>query len=271
MSTLTMDYRSYLRAELARRSTINPSYSLRAFARALSLAPGALSEILSGKRSLGPKKAIEITHKLALAPEEKDWFLRSLGRGAPKEIEKSNTESLPGTFDFAQFVDADTWTIVSDWTHQALWSLLEKEPKLYDLNIIANKFKVNADKLAQAVERMARAGLIKIHPEGELERVDDSVFAKKNFPADALRRLNRDLLIKAVESVEQDSADIRIVGSRTFLANRKKIIEAEERMKKFRNELMEFLQSGERNDQDVVYSFSTVLFPLDLLDRGGVQ
>lgn len=44
-----MDLRTYLEIELARRKEKNPSYSLRAFAKALSIGDGTLSKILSGK------------------------------------------------------------------------------------------------------------------------------------------------------------------------------------------------------------------------------
>jgi transcriptional regulator with XRE-family HTH domain len=43
-------YKDCIQRELDRRIQKNHSYSLRAFARALKLEPGALSQFLSGKR-----------------------------------------------------------------------------------------------------------------------------------------------------------------------------------------------------------------------------
>ena len=47
-------YRDVLRAKLAQRCERNASYSLRAFARDLTLSPSYLSEVLNGKSFLSP-------------------------------------------------------------------------------------------------------------------------------------------------------------------------------------------------------------------------
>lgn len=272
MSSLAIDYRSYLRAELARRSTINPSYSLRAFARALSLAPGALSEILNGKRTLGPKKAMEITQKLALGPEERNWFLKSLERKVTvKESEENSgkVEVEGADFEIKGFIDAETWTIESDWLHKAIWCKLKYTPKKFDLDLLAKSFNVNVEKIRTAIERMAKKGFIRIHPEGELERVDRNVIANSPELADAARRINRDLLVKSIESIEQFNVDQRIIGYHCFSANSKKIKKAEEKIWEFRKELAAFLREGSSEEElDTVYCLTTTLFPMESKLKG---
>lgn len=72
-----MDYREILKYQLRKRQEMNPKYSLRAFAKKLSLSPSKVSEILSGKKRLSADRAEEISHKLSLNALEKEFFVLS--------------------------------------------------------------------------------------------------------------------------------------------------------------------------------------------------
>src|SRR5262245_37697957 len=65
----------WLRVEYARRRQANPSYSLRAFAKALAVPPGRLSEIFEGKRQLTAAIGAQVADRLNLLPEERRAFL----------------------------------------------------------------------------------------------------------------------------------------------------------------------------------------------------
>src|SRR4051812_3089835 len=71
-------YHHYLKSEFARRCERNRAYSLRAYARALGLAPGALSEVFSGKRVPSYRMARKLVAALDLSPTEEERFLSSL-------------------------------------------------------------------------------------------------------------------------------------------------------------------------------------------------
>lgn len=73
-----MKYQDILKDHLLRRTTINPRYSLRAFARAVGLEPSKLSEVLSGKKGLSPDRAEKVSEKLRLEGTEKEVFLLSV-------------------------------------------------------------------------------------------------------------------------------------------------------------------------------------------------
>lgn len=68
------DYREYLRDELGRRTQTRQQYSMRAFARDLSIAPQNLSMILKGKKNISSEAGIEIAKKLRLSEEETSYF-----------------------------------------------------------------------------------------------------------------------------------------------------------------------------------------------------
>lgn len=65
----SQEFKIYLQSELVKRCKVNPSYSLRAFARHLEVEPSYLSKILRGKRPLTQKKIHAFSQHLGINPE----------------------------------------------------------------------------------------------------------------------------------------------------------------------------------------------------------
>jgi plasmid maintenance system antidote protein VapI len=73
-----MTYQKILAEKLSRRTSINPRYSLRAFAASLGLEASKLSEILMGKKGLSADRAEQIVSRLRLEGYERDLFILSV-------------------------------------------------------------------------------------------------------------------------------------------------------------------------------------------------
>ncbi len=73
-----MHYQEILKSHFIRRSTINPRYSLRAFATFMEISPSKLSEIWSRKKGLSLKRAQDFCEKLKLDHDESQIFLVSV-------------------------------------------------------------------------------------------------------------------------------------------------------------------------------------------------
>ncbi len=65
-TTAPSTFAAVLRAELTRRCARNPSYSLRAFARALDVDHATLSQLLRGRRSLTREVIEQLGERLRL-------------------------------------------------------------------------------------------------------------------------------------------------------------------------------------------------------------
>ena len=79
-------------------------FTLRAFADRLGVSPGALSEILAGKRAVTKKTAERIANRLALSPSDRAEFLSQL---ANVEIEYDELRQ-------------DQFKLVGEWWHFAI-------------------------------------------------------------------------------------------------------------------------------------------------------
>ena len=76
---------------------------------------------------------------------------------------------------------------------------------------------------------------------------------------DALRKHQRQVLLKSIESLESDPIDKRNHTSMTMAINVKKIPEAKIRIQSFLREITAYLEDGER---DEVYEMTINLFPV---------
>lgn len=65
-----MTFRDLLIDELTRRRARNPRYSMRAFARALSIDHSSLSQLMRGKRRLTPRSIRHLGTALRLSPHD---------------------------------------------------------------------------------------------------------------------------------------------------------------------------------------------------------
>ena len=93
------DYREYLKAVLVSRQLKNSRYSLRAFAKSLSISPGALSKILNSINNLSSQKALEFAQHLKLSEKETDYFLHLVTlNNLNRKVERNDPVQEPRLF-----------------------------------------------------------------------------------------------------------------------------------------------------------------------------
>ena len=63
-----------LRDELSKRMSNNPQYSLRAFARDLTVSPQQLCNVMNGRKGMSGGMALAIADRLQFTQGEKDYF-----------------------------------------------------------------------------------------------------------------------------------------------------------------------------------------------------
>src|SRR4051812_21291279 len=72
----TLDPSRLLRTALEEKTRKNPAFSLRAFARASGISHTVLSLVLSGKRRMSRKAALQLAEYLELEPRRRNALLR---------------------------------------------------------------------------------------------------------------------------------------------------------------------------------------------------
>jgi uncharacterized protein (TIGR02147 family) len=237
--------RVLLQRELKKRCERNPRYSLRAFSASLGLSHTVVSLVLSGKRPLSKKAAEKVCGSLALSGFERQSVLR-----------RSSLEALPPS---SEILDLDAFSIISDWYHFAILSLVKLPNAESDSRWIARQIGINPVEARLAVERLLRVGLL-VEKNGKWKRSKTAIQIDNRQSTTATRKFQTQLTHRSLESLENDSLDRRDHTSVTFPMDAKSMGKARDRITKFRHELCaEFESIG--NDSDV-YTMTVQLFPL---------
>lgn len=261
-------FRQVLKRELARRIHQNPRYSLRSFAKALRVSPGTLSLIFSGQRVPSTKLAQKLTKELDLSPEDRAAFEASLsathaGRGLKRKnaFAKNSAEAMAPQVDHLQI---DLFEIIADWYHYAIMMLLEIQGAHGDARWIAKQLEISPSEAQLALERLLNAGLVK--RKKERYTIDSSYLttADKTLTTPALRRHQRQILEKAIQSLENDPIEVRNMNSLTMAIDPSRLPKAKQMIEEFNQNLCAFLEGGKRSQ---VYEFGTFLFPLQRKEK----
>lgn len=238
--------------ELERRSKLNPRYSLRAFAKSLNITPGGLSLILSGRRNLTKNTASRIADCLGLSPTIREIFLKNVNRGKLKtEPHDSN--------DYYQKISADKYTVIADWHHYAILSLIETKDFEPNLNWIASRLGITTGETKAAIERLKSLGVLDVSSK-KWKQIGGPIKVENSSALSAAKKHQRQVLNKAIQSLEEDPFEIRDMASMTIAIDPNLVPTAKGHIRKFRRFLMELLES--KGNQKEVYHLAIQLYPV---------
>lgn len=258
-----MFYRQYLKSELARRVQENSRYSLRAFSRSLSLDASQLSRALSGKGGISLRNALRITNRLTLSPEEKARFLESIVAEKQKEVLAKwevGTDDTPPKMS----LHSDLFEVMSTWYYPAILELTRTEGFRSDPVWIGKALGITTLQSRWALDQLLRLGLLVREGKNLVKRTPHMDTVDKSVSTPALRKLQKQVLQKAIQSLENDPIGDRSVSSMTMAIDPKKMPLAKRLIEEFTDQLCGVLESGNRKE---VYQFSATLFPLQKVRR----
>ncbi len=262
-------YRQALHESLSQRTAKNAKYSLRSFARYLAIEPSALSQVLNGKRFLSLQKIERILSKLDLTPTEQETFKASLAQakkdagharfsGEMKSILKNSR--APSNQEKTRELSIEKFKAIADWYHYAILELTLT--KNFDPNpeIIAKRLGISTSDATLAIERLLSLELLE-EKAGTLKKTDLNLdTSDKHLTAPALRRRQKQILEKSIESLENDDISVRNHSAMTLAIDPTLLPEAKARIQKFMSELTQFLESG---NQIKPYEMIVNLIPLE--------
>ncbi|HEX2949185.1 MAG TPA: TIGR02147 family protein [Armatimonadota bacterium] len=254
------DYRSRLVTELSQRIRKNPRYSLRAFARSLTLSPAYLSRLMSGKLPLTIPVARKIIEQLPLDEESANGFLQSAMDQKEQRVRKTRKKALfgPPTTKM-KTLSEDVFEVISSWYHYAIIELTRIKRFRNDPGWIAEKLSITKEQAGAALDRLIRLGIIRQDSDGALKKTDNWFTTTHDVPSEAIRHFHKQVLGLALRSVEEIDVSERDLSAMTFAIDPKKMFEARKMISKFRRRMAAVLSSGPASQ---VYQLSIQFFPL---------
>jgi uncharacterized protein (TIGR02147 family) len=235
------------------RCRANEQYSLRAFARSLSIPPSSLSEILNERRPISKKLGLKLGKALNMSEEHIDAF------NTPKEKLEVDYQQLA----------LDSFYVISEWYHYGILQLLKTNNFNNDSKWIAERLGVTISNIDLAIDRLIRIGILEVSQNGKLKDVTDghTSHLRSNFTSAQLKDFQIQALEKAIYSLKSVPIDLRDNTSMTFAMNKEAIPYAKEEIKKFRRKLTKKLEDF--GEPDEVYQLAISLSPLTNIINDG--
>ena len=235
------------------KQKINPSYSLRAFAKKLGLAPGALSHLMSGGRKISKKMALRLATILELEGKELEQFISSFSSVNSPNHQATNLEYVK--------LQMDQYAVISKWYHMAIMSLVKLDDFQYDTQWISKRLGITVEQTQKAIARLINIGLLE-EAEGTIRRTIEKFETSDDIANLSLRSAHKENLQLAINAIDEVAVEKRDISAMTFAIDLKKLPEAKKKIRNFQDELAEFLTAGKKEE---VYKLTMQLFPLTKL------
>lgn len=248
----------FLKDELRRRVKLNPNYSLRSFARNLNVSPGALSEILRGRRELSIKSVPAVAKAIGLNAVEGRHLLK-LAQTAKANKDKGVQQFDEQTKTRDEFaLNSDLFSLISEWYHFAILNLIDCQGFKWEAPWIARRLGISRIQAKMGMELLLRIGLVE-NLKGQFKGRNSQIVAKTEIPSSAIRQFHRQILEKATLALEAQSlAEREFVGC-GFAFDPSQIAKIKKDLNDFHDELIAKYSKGRKTE---VYFLETALFKL---------
>lgn len=249
MQTRSSDFKTYLQEELVLRSKRNPAYSLRSFAKAMGLSPSFLSKVLNGQRRITDPTFRKITTHLNLDPKLINTFKKSGNEFSQPEL----------NFNHLQL---EYFKVISDWYHYALIELTHLKGFKNSPDWISVKLGITVNQAKAAVERLLNLQLLELKNKRLRPTSGGNTTTKNEFTDLAFKKMQDELLKKAIHSLWDDDLEKRDHTSICMAIHSDDIPEVKNRLAKVRREICQYLERPRSEKPTQVYNLSLSFFTL---------
>jgi uncharacterized protein (TIGR02147 family) len=259
------DYRGILQQQLLKRLARNPQYSLRAFARDLDLSPGFLSALLGHRKGLSETRAASIAQKLSLSENEQKLFsllVRLETTEVPDEEARIQSQideihAANVVLNEREDVQLEYFKVIGEWYHLAIRELVEFKG-FTGPEWIAERLSLRVETVVDALERLSRVGIL-IKTETGWKRGTPHVVVPAT-PSECIRSFHRSYLESAIEAIETQPVNSRILYTTVVPLATDLIPKVQEKMERFGNEV---IGTTENSEKQQLYCLSMAFFRVD--------
>jgi uncharacterized protein (TIGR02147 family) len=259
------DYRGILQQELLKRLARNAQYSLRAFARDLDLSPGFLSALLGHRKGLSETRAAAVAAKLVL-PEHEQKLFSLLVRLETTEVpdEEARIQTQINEIHAANRVQnqihdlqLENFKVTGDWYHLAIRELVEFK-NCTGPDWIAERLSLRVETVIEALDRLHRIGILEKTETGWKRGAPHVVVPAT--PSECIRSFHRSYLESAIEAIETQPVNARILYTSVMPIAVDAIPKIQEKMTRFGSEV---IGTTETADKEQLYCLSMSFFRVD--------
>ncbi|WP_413576078.1 hypothetical protein ACLVWU_16970 [Bdellovibrio sp. HCB290] len=261
-----------LLTEYNRRKKKNPAYSLRAFAKALGISPGHLSQLMTEKRELTYRSALQIFPKLELPAAEEKRILARLKKEESKgsfrsRVLKSLSQDFYTDLEVTR-IPAQTYLQVGHWHHDAIFNLSEVGTDLKtQIKDIAHSLKLPVTRVRQCFSDLQIAQVITVEEGVMVSKVNSYQMdghkseALMNQLVSAYKESQREIFEKGMSCMRPE-APYHLLTSHCFKIPKKEFRSFAQAILSFSVQLEALYKNVDSKEDAELYFFSTQTVPV---------
>lgn len=253
MKNETPYYIQRLKEDFAAKQRKSPRYSLRAYARDMSVHPSTLSLVLKGKRALPLKDSTVIAQKMNMGPKERTYFFESLYKTRARLDEIKISAS-----DERLMLDESYFNVIAEWEHYAVLTLFDLTNFAPSLKEICRQLDLTETRAEVVVHNLISCGLLKETEKG-LEKAQCNVRTTEDVMSTALQKSHIEAMTMGIDKIKNVDVDMRDFSSVTFAMDPAKMPEAKAILREFRQKMTALMESGEKTE---VFQMAIQMYPL---------
>lgn len=263
------DYREYLQEELGKRTSANPSYSKRAFAKFLEIGTSTLCEVLQGRYNLSLDYAQKIALKLGMKPAEVDYFFLLVQFQATKnaEMRAHLFQKIQQQSKRKKIVpkDIDQFRVISEWYHLAVLALVDVERGRFCAATVSASLGISLRDADAAIQRLVRLGLLIAQGPTFTKSAEHIQFRSREANL-ALQKFMLAMLERTKNEIQEGSAAERITGTETLAFSAEQLPAAEKIIEDCFQKILALSEAGKSHTH--VYHLGIHFFKLTKSNRG---
>jgi uncharacterized protein (TIGR02147 family) len=261
------DYRLFLRDFYKQEKKKNPFFSYRYIGNRVGMDSSFLIKVLQGSLHIANEKIAQFVEICELDEKEAIYFetLISFSKAKTEKERKLFFEKL---FSVGRIknrkIEKQQYSFFQNWHHSAVWSLLNFYQFKGDFRGLASMLSpaILPREAKQSIKLLESLGLIERGGDGAWRVLDRNITTGKEWHSLAINQYQRDMMHLASESLERFPREERNVSTVTMNVAENVLPEIDEMISKFRETLIQFVNSHRDSEKDRVYQFNVQLFPL---------
>ena len=255
---------SYLKSELDERTGKAPGFSLRAFAKELGLSPAYLSQLISRKKKLSAERRLEVARRLGLDGVGVRYFyiLTLLDAAASPDIQAAlhkQLRDLEHSYEELT-IDAEHFKAIADWYHIAILEMTylhDFDPSPANL---AERLGIEELTAVEALIRLERLNLIARDDSGRYAKCSANHIFRATETNQAFATFLRQMAELAVQAMDHQPLQERLVMSQTFCIGDDQFDEAREVTREYTQRMAGLFDSAKKRTR--TYQLNVQFFNL---------
>ncbi len=258
---MSKDYREFLKEIYVSRKIKNPRYSLVAFSRDAGFKSYHMSDILSGRYGLSPKRALHVAQNLKLKDVSKEEFLALVNLAYNKSpIDKKIAEEKLSSLKMGleKTVTDKDCSFFKDWFYLAAFEVFRKNGKIVDAQTLSDVLGISLAEANQVIQTLSP--FVSSFEVNGVEVL--SLQTQSAISSTVLRQFHRQMIEKSLISMEKDPMSERHFTSFNVYLNDEQYLNLTTEIRAFIRKKISQYQDTNSGDERL-YAINMQVFPLE--------